>query len=271
MYYKEIECRRSYYISDILTLSLPGLMGGRGTTEFAGILETTRLLDRAIMWWLKRWISLRLRAIISMATFTLSICLSSLTTLRSSLGLTPLAGLLVTISPGVRVRVWVIVICRRLLLESRLGQIPVPLLRRISLSTQPMCLPTRPRLTPAIRTVKVTPLQMATAGTSWKLRKTTFTRWCRQGTPWWCRWVILRLPISMWFLAGALLCRTSPSRADPFVFERFSRKINLLLLIRKPILLRVGPVPRPHRPEMRLKLTTCPLSLTTPLKLKRIG
>lgn len=146
-----------------------------------------------------------------------------------------LAGLLYSSSPGPPVRVWVTVICRRLLLDSREGK-PVPWLASlmsltILLTLRGLCL---------TRDVSLMPLPVARPGIRPQNRNMKLMlQW----------WQLINRPRSHWSIlallkwtaldAGVLTLFRTPKTASPFVLEVLVTTMNRFLLTVKLMLVSV--------------------------------
>lgn len=127
-----------------------------------------------IMWLVRKTVLLILRAIRMAATPVCVWTVSSLLrTRRWANVLRVLNGLLSSRTCGSVISLWVTVISRVTLLESRRGQVWAKLARLISLTKLPMC--RRPRLVASGLPIrfKLTPLVIASYGNKWRLRKMT--------------------------------------------------------------------------------------------------
>lgn len=164
-----------------------------------------------------------LRAITTMARLSLPMdCPRKSSILVSEMELRPLAGLLVNISDGPATSVCVTVMCRRRLLESRCGHVPVPLVTLMSLSRRTVPVWVLPWDIPLRTSGRAIPLSMASDGTRPKRRKTTVTPWCSGSS-----WFLLSastaaLPKAMALSAGCRRMPTACISADPLVLEKLT-------------------------------------------------
>lgn len=137
-------------------------------------------------------------------------------------GLSVSAVLLYSSILGLLTSVCVTVMCRRRLLESRCGHVPVPLVTLMSLSRRTVPVWVLPWDIPLRTSGRAIPLSMASDGTRPKRRKTTVTPWC-SGSSWFLLSVsTAALPKAMALSAGCRRMPTACISADPLMLEKLT-------------------------------------------------